>query len=158
MKVPLHKVTTGRVLTDWVTASLREAILNGHFEPGERLDQDHIAKEFEISRTPVREAVIRLVSKGLITHRSHHRAFVATVSQEDVREIYEIRSVLEGENIRQVTSLIPESVLDDLERSLSEAKERFEAGDIGGIRENASKNRSHPRFCRSTKPGQNHRR
>ena len=42
MRVPLPQVREGRVLADWVTASLREAILHGYFEPGEKLDQDHI--------------------------------------------------------------------------------------------------------------------
>ena len=60
MKVPLPEVEQGRVLADWVTASLREAILNGYFEPGEKLDQDRIAEELEVSRTPVREAIMKL--------------------------------------------------------------------------------------------------
>jgi DNA-binding GntR family transcriptional regulator len=129
MKVPLPQVREGRVLADWVTASLREAILHGYFEPGEKLDQDRIAEELEVSRTPVREAMRRLESEGFVEVRPHHGAFIAMVSQQDIREVYEIRRLLEAEIVRQVTALIPESVLDELDRSLTETQVQFEAGD-----------------------------
>ena len=72
MRVPLPLVKEGRVLADWVTASLREAILHGYYEPGEKLDQDRIAEELEVSRTPVREAMRRLESEGFVEVRPHH--------------------------------------------------------------------------------------
>jgi DNA-binding GntR family transcriptional regulator len=123
-------VKEGRVLADWVTASLREAILHGYFEPGEKLDQDRVAKELEVSRTPVREAMRRLESEGFVEVRPHHGAFIAMVTQQDICEVYEIRRLLEAEVVRQVTPLIPESVLDELDRSLTETEVQFEAGDI----------------------------
>jgi len=129
MKVPIPLVKEGRVLADWVTASLREAILHGYFEPGEKLDQDRIAEELEVSRTPVREAMRRLESEGFVEVRPHHGAFIAKVSQQDIREVYEIRRLLEAEVVRQVTPLMPESVLDELDRSLTETEVQFEAGD-----------------------------
>jgi DNA-binding GntR family transcriptional regulator len=112
-----------------VTASLREAILHGYFEPGEKLDQDLIAKELEVSRTPVREAVRRLESEGFVEVRPHYGAFIAKVSPQDIREIYEIRRLLEAEVVRQVTLLIPDLVLDELDTSLTETEAQFEAGD-----------------------------
>ena len=129
VKVPLPQVKQGRVLADWITASLREAILNGHFEPGEKLDQDLIAEELGTSRTPVREALKRLESEGFIKVRPHYGAFIAEVSRQDIREIYEIRKLLESEVVRQVTPVIPEPVLDELERSLAETQALFDAGD-----------------------------
>jgi DNA-binding GntR family transcriptional regulator len=131
MRVPLPLVKEGRVLADWVTASLREAILHGYFELGEKLDQDHIAEELEVSRTPVREAMRRLESEGFVEVRPHHGAFIAKVSRQDIREVYEIRRLLEAEVVRQVTPLIPDSMLDELDRSLTETKAQFEAGDSG---------------------------
>ena len=118
-----------RVLADWVTASLREAILNGYFEPGEKLDQDLIAEELGVSRTPVREALNRLESEGFVEVRPHYGAFIAEVSPQDIREVYEVRRLLEAEVVWQVTPLIPESVLDELERSLAETQAQFDAGD-----------------------------
>jgi DNA-binding GntR family transcriptional regulator len=129
MKIPLPQVREGRVLADWVTASLREAILNGYFESGEKLDQDRIAEELEVSRTPVREAMRRLESEGFVEVRPHYGAFIAMVSQRDIGEIYEVRGLLEAEVVRQVTPLIPESVLGELDRTLAETEAQFEAGD-----------------------------
>ena len=130
MKVPLPQVREGRVLADWVTASLREAILNGYFEAGEKLDQDRIAEELEVSRTPVREAMRRLESEGFVKVRPHYGAFIAVVSRQEIHEVYEIRRLLEAEIVRQVTPLIPESVLDELDRLLTEIQAQFDAGDI----------------------------
>jgi DNA-binding GntR family transcriptional regulator len=129
MEVPLPQVREGRVLADWVTASLREAIFNGYFESGEKLDQNRIAEELEVSRTPVREAMRRLESEGFVEVRPHYGAFIAKVSRQDIREVYEIRRVLEAEVVRQVTPLMPESVLDELDRTLTETQAQFEAGD-----------------------------
>lgn len=129
MKVPLPQVRQGRVLADWVIVSLREAILGGYFEPGEKLDQDLIAEELGVSRTPVREALKRLESEGFIKVRPHYGAFIVEVSRQDISDVYEIRGLLESEVVRQVTPLIPESVLDELERSLAETQAQFEAGD-----------------------------
>jgi DNA-binding GntR family transcriptional regulator len=129
VKVPLPQAQNARVLADWVTTSLREAILNGYFEPGEKLDQDQIAEELKVSRTPVREALSRLEAEGFIEVRPHRGAYMAVVSQRDVCEVYEIRRLLEAEAVRQATPLIPESVLDELDRSLTETQTRFDCGD-----------------------------
>jgi len=129
MKVPLPEIKDGRVLADWVTASLREAILRGYFDPGEKLDQDRIAKELKVSRTPVREALQRLESEGFVDIRPHYGAFIAVVSKQDVHEIYQVRGLLEAEVVRQVTPLIPDSVFDELELSLAKDQAQLEAGD-----------------------------
>jgi DNA-binding GntR family transcriptional regulator len=129
VKVPLPQAQNARVLADWVTTSLREAILNGYFAPGEKLDQDQIAEELKVSRTPVREALSRLEAEGFIEVRPHRGAYMAVVSQQDIREVYEIRRLLEAEAVRQATLLIPESVLDELDRSLTETQARFDRGD-----------------------------
>ena len=80
MKAPLPAIKGGRVLADSVTGSLREAILQGYFEPGEKLDQDLIAEELKVSRTPVREALKVLESEGFVEIRPHRGAFIPKVS------------------------------------------------------------------------------
>jgi DNA-binding GntR family transcriptional regulator len=132
MKAPLPKTSGRRVLADWVTESLRLAILQGHFEPGEKLDQDLIAEEFEVSRTPVREALRILESEGFIEVRPHRGAFIAQVSQQDVHEIYEVRKLLEAEIVRQATPLLPDSVLEELEQSLDRNLTQIDSGDMAG--------------------------
>ena len=132
MRRPLPQVGRGRVLVDWVTESLREAILQGYFEPGERLDQDSIAEDLEVSRTPVREAIRVLETEGFVEIRPHRGAYIATLTPRDVQEIYEVRSLLEAELVRQVTPHIPPSVLAQLERSLAEGEARWQVGDVQG--------------------------
>jgi DNA-binding GntR family transcriptional regulator len=123
MKLPLPDVRGGRVLADWVTRTLREAILRGHLKPGEKIDQDLIADELEVSRTPIREALRVLESEGFVDIQPHRGAYVSTVTQKDIQEIYEVRALIEAEMVRQVTPSIPDAVLDHLEASLEEVQE-----------------------------------
>ena len=130
MKSLLPRAQQGRVLADWVTSSLREAITDGHFEPGEKVDQERIAVELEVSRTPIREALRRLQADGFVDVRPHYGAFIHKVSQDEIREVFEVRRVLEAEMVFQVTPLVPESVLDELDRWLSESRAQLEVGNI----------------------------
>lgn len=116
------------MLADWVTNSLREAILQNYFEPGEKLDQDSIAEEFQVSRTPVREAIRRLEAEGFVQIVPHRGAFISQVSPQDIHDVYEIRRLLESEIVRQVTPIIPQAILEELERSLEVSKIADEKG------------------------------
>jgi DNA-binding GntR family transcriptional regulator len=118
-----------RSLAAWTTDTLRHAILNGYFEPGERLDQEAIAEELGVSRTPIREAIAALESEGLLESKPHRGVFVTKVSRKDIREVFAVRALLEAEIVRQATSSIPDSVLDELERMLKEAQKAYENGD-----------------------------
>lgn len=75
---------------------LREAILRGYFKPGERLDQKKIARLFNVSRSPVRAALVSLTVEGLVKNELHRGSIVAELTPEEVDEIYLIRKVLEG--------------------------------------------------------------
>jgi DNA-binding GntR family transcriptional regulator len=132
MKAPLPHTKGGRVIADWVTDTLQAAIVSGHFEPGEKLDQDLIAKELDVSLTPVREAIRRLESDGFIKVRPYRGAFIAKITKQDIHETYELRKLLEAEVVRQVTPLISDSALDELEATLREAQAQFDAGDHSG--------------------------
>ena len=129
MKSPLPKIKESRVLTDWVIDSLREAILNDSFDPGEKINQNLICEELGVSRTPVREALKALEAEGFVEIRSHYGAFIAQVSDEDVQNIYEVRKLLESEVARQVATQIPDTVLDQLKEALQENIQAIESGD-----------------------------
>lgn len=120
-----------RSLTAWVTETLRRAIVDGCFQPGERLDQDAIADELDVSRTPLRAAIAALESEGLLESRPYHGVFVAKVSLKDVREVFAVRGLLEAEVARQVASVIPDAVLDELEVMLQEGQKAYNQGDQG---------------------------
>jgi DNA-binding GntR family transcriptional regulator len=123
------RTAPSRSLATWTTDVLRRAILGGHFEPGERLDQDAIAGQLGVSRTPLREAIAALESEGLLTSKPHRGVFVIELTKKDIYEVFALRAVLEAEVVRRCTSSIPDSVLDKLERILEEAQKAHENGD-----------------------------
>jgi DNA-binding GntR family transcriptional regulator len=81
---------------DQVIEMLREAVLSGELEPGEKLQQDKLAERFSVSSTPVREALRQLEAEGLVNHHPGRGVRVAEVDLRDVREIYLIRGALEA--------------------------------------------------------------
>jgi DNA-binding GntR family transcriptional regulator len=76
--------------------ALRHNITSGTFQPGEHLRSAEVAARLGVSRTPVREALRRLHAEGLVEVFAHRGAFVATVSPEDIAEVFELRVVLEA--------------------------------------------------------------
>ncbi len=85
-----------RTMQDIVFTTLRGEILTGRLEPGERLNTIRLAQRLGVSRMPVREALSRLASAGLVEYIPHRGAFVKKLSIEEVIEIYYIRAALEG--------------------------------------------------------------
>ncbi len=80
----------------FVADQLRQAILRGDLQPGEKLDQMSIANRFGVSRSPVRVALTVLAGEGLVENHPHRGSVVAELSPEEIDEIYCIRSILEG--------------------------------------------------------------
>jgi len=102
---------------------LKASILSGRFNPGERLAEEHLAKELGISRTPIREALHKLESEGLIKPLAS-RGFVASQdSKDDIEELFEIRAVLEGYALRVICGRITDTVLAQLEDTVEQAEE-----------------------------------
>jgi len=71
-----------------IVAAVERQILSGALAPGQRLDELALAKEFGVSRTPVREAVLELAAVGLVEQRAHRGAFVAEVTLEEIFDVY----------------------------------------------------------------------
>ena len=92
----LSKFSTHKPIRDEVFTSLRDAILNGHFEPGERLVEKDLAQQMDVSRTPIREALRKLELEGLVAYTPRKGVVVVGVSSNDALEIYTICGVLEG--------------------------------------------------------------
>ena len=112
-------------LIDRVTASLRDAIVHGVYHSGERLNQSELAAQYGISRIPVREALRQLEAEGLVTFDHNHGTRVARLSEEDVRDIFEMRVELESLALR---AAIPRATPQDLEvaRKLLDRMDRLQ--------------------------------
>ena len=94
---------------------IREAILNGELQPGQRLVQDELANSIGVSRMPIREAFKQLESEGLIIIEPHKGASVKTFSIEEVEEIYYLRSIFEKEAVKDSVDNMSGSVISRLE-------------------------------------------
>ncbi|GAB2893657.1 hypothetical protein GCM10027093_31430 [Paraburkholderia jirisanensis] len=79
-----------------VVPALREAIVEGVLAPGSRLSEVQVARQLNVSRTPMREAFAQLEREGLVTVLPRIGAFVRSVTTRDVEEIYTVRGALEG--------------------------------------------------------------
>ena len=83
-------------VVEYTIAALREAIRDGRFEPGQRLVVADVTRMLGVSSGPVREAVRRLTGEGLVEITPHRGAAVREFSARDIREIFQVREVLEG--------------------------------------------------------------
>ena len=108
---------------------LRDEIVSGALKPGEQLAEARIAAELGVSKTPVREALIRLQRDGLVEIEPYRGARVVEPSADDVREILELRSLLECQIARDLAVRRPPDVLEALEASIADGKSALDAGD-----------------------------
>lgn len=120
----LGKPARPRTATDYVSDSLRRAILNGDLVGGTRLSLAEVASTFEVSTTPVREALRELSFEGLVKIDNYRGGVVTQVSRKDVEEIVMIRQLLEPTAAREaVAGMTPkimaqaEAILDDMAAS-----------------------------------------
>lgn len=122
-----------RSLPEQIAAQLAERILGAVYTPGERIREERLAAEFGVSRGPVREALRLLEKDGLITILPRRGAMVTKLSVDEVREIFEIRAVLNGLRDRSVAeSAAREQVLPQLEAevaTLAHCTRRAELGE-----------------------------
>jgi DNA-binding GntR family transcriptional regulator len=101
---------------------LKSSVLSGRFNPGKRLTEEHLASEIGVSRTPVREALHKLASEGLIKSLNT-RGFIASAdSKDEIEEMFDIRASLEGYALRLICETISEKALKQLDRLIENAE------------------------------------
>jgi DNA-binding GntR family transcriptional regulator len=103
-----------RGLTEQVADSIRQAIFSGSFELGDHLNEADIADRLQVSRGPVREALMQLKQEGIVTMMWHRGAHIMELSEQDARELSSLRTVLEVFAIREAATAATPSDLDQM--------------------------------------------
>lgn len=117
------KLPVYRTMTEIATASIKEAILRGDYKPGTRLIPAHMEKELKLGRVAIREGLRALEGEGLVMTIPNKGAAVANpATPEEIKEVFEIRFILEAKAVSLSTSNISlekPSALEEVNRDLS---------------------------------------
>lgn len=112
----------------YVADDLRRRILAGEFPGGTQLRQDALAQDYDVSRIPVREALLALESEGLVEFHPHRGAFTTELSVAKIRELFELRVLLETYILRRAIDHLTDQDLDKAEATLLRYDEALNSG------------------------------
>lgn len=119
-----------RQLKDTVYLQLRDDIVNGILPPGAMLREAELAARFGVSKTPLRDALVRLQKDGFVAIPPYRSAVVVGYSRTDLQEIYELRELLEGACARQAASSISADALAETARIMRASAECVAEGQV----------------------------
>jgi DNA-binding GntR family transcriptional regulator len=114
-----------------VLDGVRAEILSGRLAAGTTLRQEELAERFEVSRMPVREALNRLESQGLVEVLPSRRVRVASLSRSEIEDVYDMRAVLEPLAVRLAVPRLTRTHLRDAEYALEAAEDERDAETFG---------------------------
>lgn len=120
-------------LRDVVFNTLRNAILKGELEPGEKLMEKKLSEKLGVSRTPIREAIRKLELEGLVVMTPRKSAEVASITEEDLTDVLEVRRVLESLAIDLACKNITNDIIAELEANLVRFNAAIKKNDITEI-------------------------
>lgn len=120
-------------LYEQVYLSIKQSIIQGEFQPGEKLKEAKLSEMLNASRTPIRDALRKLEQEGLVTVYPSQGVEVAILSRETITSLYECRSVLEGLAIRKAIENMNGDNLDTLEESIVLARSYFDKKELNKV-------------------------
>ena len=112
-----------------VYEAVRNGIISGDLRPGDPLVEAQLSADLGISKTPVREALIRLARDGLVVQELHRRSRVATPTVEDVKQACEVRRWVEGQIAAQAARDAPPELIEQLEASIRDSERSLKRKD-----------------------------
>ncbi|MGY6704344.1 GntR family transcriptional regulator [Roseinatronobacter sp.] len=133
MKIQAYDISKTASAATLIFDAIRQAIIKGDLSQGEPLRQEDIARAFNVSRIPVREALQKLEQHGLIVSKRYKGAVVAGLSLEEAKEIFDFRALVEPEVIRRAVPHMSLRVLDDAARcceAFGRADDPMQWGDL----------------------------
>ncbi|ART64331.1 GntR family transcriptional regulator [Kushneria marisflavi] len=111
---------------------LEDAIVEGHYAPGDRLDPEALARQYECSRTPIREALAHLAASGMVKVAPKRGTFVARLSVTELVERFEVMAELEGMCGRLAARRMNAETLSALQRAQAACRQFMLEGDVNG--------------------------
>jgi DNA-binding GntR family transcriptional regulator len=122
-----------KTIREYVYEQLKNKILIGEYQPGDRMIETNLAQDLDVSRTPIREALNQLEAEGLLETEPHRGIFVKKLSMKNIQDFYQTRAVLEGlaaklavENASEEELSNFKALLDRMEVLFSRDKEIFD--------------------------------
>ncbi len=126
-------ISSHKTLREKIVEVLREAIIKQKIKPGERITELEVAERFGISRTPIREAFRQLESEGFLTIVPRKGAVVSDIEEQDIKDFYELKGILEGYAARQAVKRMTEKDIVRLEQFNIEIEEYAKRQDVSGM-------------------------
>jgi DNA-binding GntR family transcriptional regulator len=114
----MKKTIDNTNLRDQTYDIIKNMIILREIEPGKKINEEHIAKEIQVSRTPIREALCRLENEGIVKIIPRRGAFVSDLTETTVREILLTREVLEGLVVRLAVENMDAKLLEKLRKAI----------------------------------------
>lgn len=118
-------------IADGIFEKLKTEIIFNRLRPGDKIGEVELCEQFHVSRTPVRQALQRLEQLGLVEIRGGAGTFVTVISEEDVRDAYEIRCMAEKLAAKNALHTIPAEELDALEQKFLRLRQQLKKGGYG---------------------------
>jgi DNA-binding GntR family transcriptional regulator len=132
-------------LRNKIILALRSAIEMGLLEPGQRLVEMDLCEQLSVSRTSLREALRELQAEGILEHSSNRGLSVSAVSEEDAKNIYRLRSVIEALIVEQFIEKASDAQVKDLVQESEKLKTAYRSGILEGML--SAKRNFYDRIC-----------
>jgi DNA-binding GntR family transcriptional regulator len=123
-------VIASRHLKDEAYRTIKSAIIHLNFRPGDPVMEGKLARSLRISKTPVRNALVRLEQEGLVETRPFRGTFVTPLTVRNIREIFQVRRVLEELAMQLVLASAPRGAVERLFALVNEAPAQLHAGQL----------------------------
>lgn len=127
------RIEKPKLLTDLAASRIREAVVRGVFKLGERLSEAQIAEMLGTSKTPVREALVRLKVEGLVDVHPQSGTVVFHLSPKDVERLCTFREMLEVAALREAAMLNTDKLLQGMQKLLKQMEKAEMAGDVTAL-------------------------
>jgi len=133
MNISKIDTITQRTLEEQILDRLREAIIDGVFEPGSQLNQAQVAAQFGTSRGPIRAALRSLEEEGLVRNIPHIGTFVTELNREVVHELYNVRAIIEAYAVQLAALNWTEEDLECMNNIMRNMQQASIEGDTNGV-------------------------